>query len=64
MTTYYSINTIVRRFFFQVSPHLMVNYDKTVISGSFETIQDFGGIFLSQQFLAMLIFCFLSLRPS
>lgn len=31
MTTYYSINTIVRSFFFQVSLHLMLNYDKTVI---------------------------------
>lgn len=45
MTTYYSINTIVRSFFFQVSLHLMLNYDKTVISGSFEPIQDFWGIF-------------------
>lgn len=64
MTTYYSINTIVRSFFFQASLHLMLNYDKTVISGSFEPIQDFWGISLSQQFLAMLIFCILSLRPS
>lgn len=62
MTTYYSINTMVRSFF-QASLHLMQNYDKTVISGSFEPIQDFLGIFLSQQFLGTLRFCFLSLRP-
>lgn len=44
MTTYYSINTIVRRFF-QASLHFMLNYNETVISGSFEPSQDFWGIF-------------------